>query len=133
MRKITTLLFAGLALMLVIGMSACTKEKTTKEKITGTWNVDKSAYKVTFNGHVVEEETEQNAAGDEVTFNEDGSYTSTIDGSQESGTYTLVGDDQITIDGETMNIQELTKKSLIFYFKEVEDNEIFESWLYFSK
>lgn len=133
MRKITNLLFTGLALMLVVGMSSCSKEKTTKNKITGTWDLDKTMYKYTSDGEVIDQGTEQAQAGDQVTFNEDGTYEVNIDGSKENGTYTIEGDDKIIIDDETLEIQELTNSALILYGKDVEDADVYESWLYFSK
>ncbi len=133
MRKFGTLLVAGLALLFVVGASSCKKEKTTKEKITGTWSIDKMAYKYTSDGEVIDEGTEQNAAGDKITFNDDGTYVVIIDGDQDNGNYTLVGDDKIRIDDETLDIQELTSNSMILYGKDVEDVDVYESWLYFSK
>jgi len=133
MRKIGNLLFTGLALMMVLGISSCSKEKTTKNKITGTWDLDKTMYKYTSDGEVIDQGTEQNEEGDQVTFNEDGTYEVIIGGSKDNGTYKIEGDDKIIIDDEALEIQELTNSSLILYGKEVEDVDVYESWLYFSK
>src|SRR5690606_36876592 len=134
MRKNGSLLFALLAITFIIGTTSCSKEKRTQNKISGKWDIEKSAYKITEGNTVIDEDTIMHNPGDYIEFNKDGSYEAVIDGDSESGTYKIIGDDQIQIDNEDIaTIEKLSNSELTLYNQYTEQDWLYENRIYLTK
>ncbi len=113
-------LFTTTILLLFFFLSACKKNKdeTTAEKLQHKWTI----VDLTDNYHDASGDNIDNTAGmpgDFINFDANGTYTSQSSGSTDSGVYSLIGDTQISIDGDTSTIKTLTSTQLVLYLKYV--------------
>ncbi len=114
-------LFTGVLLVLSFFFSACKKNKdeTTAEKLQHKWTI----VNLIINYHDIsgdDVQTTPAALGDFIDFNSNGTtYTSKSGGSSGNGTYSLISDTQISIDGDTSTIKTLTSSQFVIYLKEV--------------
>lgn len=58
-------------------------------------------------------------SGDFINFNSNGTFTSQFDGSTDNGTYSLISDTQISLNGQTFTIKTLTDTQFVLYGKDV--------------
>ncbi len=93
------------------------KEKTTAEKIQGKWQIDNLItnehtsgvdHKITYTG----------TASDYFDIRTDGKIYTSFSGNTATSVYAVLGDAKIIIDGDTVDIQNLTDHTLTLYSKE---------------
>jgi hypothetical protein len=114
-----TFLFFAAAIALTLGFSACKKTKeSTTQKIQHNWTVVSEVD----NSHDASGDhldTVDGISGDFINFNSNGTVTLQFDGSTETGTYTLVNDNELSMGGEVYTIKSLNDSQLILYIKDV--------------
>lgn len=121
------LFFFAVIATLVIGASSCKKDKTetTAEKIQHKWTLvsivdnyhDSTGDDIT---------TTPGSASDYISFNSDGTVTTFISGTSESGTYTITSDTEISIEGDVYTIKKITSSEFILYVKDVVSSTEYE-------
>jgi len=110
MRKIFSVLMLSLVML-----SSC--KKNNEAKIEGTWDIETITTKYYEDGALVDTDVE-NGNGATMTFNSNGEVEITTPFGSQTFDYSVDGD-EITMNGETAEIQELTSSRLVIYAKEV--------------
>ncbi|WP_421941078.1 hypothetical protein [Pedobacter sp.] len=111
------------ALVTVLSLAGCKKdvEKTTLEKIQGRWNYGSSNHKEVYPPSTNNTYAFTGKAGEYFDFRTDGKLYVKMEGDpEESETYTVDNDNQISISGEPFVIQQLTDNRLVIYSKQVD-------------
>lgn len=117
-KKMTIILFVAL-----FSLAGCKKDevsKTTSEKILGKWNLSIVAGREYFPPNTDFSYNQTGKAGEYFDFRSDGKVYLKFDKSaEESETYTVDSDTQITIAGSPYTIQQLTDNQLVIYNKSI--------------
>ena len=114
--------------MVIFYLQACKKSdkpQTTIEKIQGKWQLVTDVQ----NDHIAGQDditTDTGGPGDIVDFRTDGKVYTSIQGGQDTSTYTLSGDTKIVLDGTPFDIITLTSNSFIFHNKEITGSDFYE-------
>lgn len=112
-----TNLFTIAILSLSLFFLSCKKDKeSTTEKLQHTWTIQ-STVENTHDSSGDDIVTTPGTSGDFITFNSDGTVTSHLDGTDDSGQYVVLNDNEVTIEGETFTIKTLTSNTLVLYVK----------------
>jgi len=118
-RLFTKILF--LSFLCTATFTACKKDKDesvalTKENLVGTYKLTAS----TVNGADVMAQMNACEKDDLFKFNTDGTYENVDAGAQcstaDSGTWTLPGNNTISLDGEAMTVEKFDGKTLTYYY-----------------
>ncbi len=146
-RNLTLVIFAGIIL------SSCKKDETSSNDIVGTWTSGTATYTATvgdksLNQYLMDDLglttfeaqayeaafnqfTQQSLAGS-IELKKDGSYTSTLGGSNDSGTWSLSDNGKtLTIDSDTdapltFNVVSLTSDKLHVTYTETQSEDLNE-------
>jgi len=125
--------------LLCAGFMACKKTEPsasgTQQKILGKWKFQNVVVNDFYSGssHIT---TYPGDPSDYFDFRSDGKVYSSIWGSQDTSSYTIINDTQLRIDaaGDTSNIILLTRSALQLYEKQVfAPGDYSESTIYMSK
>ena len=113
MKKV--LLFTTTILLSLFFLS-CKKDKaeTVAQKLQHQWTIENiiNNYHDASGDDLV---TTQGKPSDFINFNSNGTYASHFDGFDNTGTYSLINDTEVSIDGDTSTITTLTDKKLELY------------------
>jgi hypothetical protein len=119
MKKIiTSALLASLVIFYLPECKKSDKPQTTLEKIQGKWQLVSDVE----NDHIAGQDditTYTGAPGDFLDFRADGKVYISIQGEQDTSTYTLSSDTKIVLDGTPSDIITLTSNSFIIHDKEI--------------
>jgi hypothetical protein len=122
--KIKLLSAIFISLLIGFSFSSCKKtddkkEKTTAERIQGTWHLDTDIYHDFFENEDYYDTT-KGGPNDTIEFTSDGKVNMSIDGDTESTVYEISGDSKIIIAGNvSFDIKTLTETLLVMYSKQV--------------
>ena len=122
--KIKLLSAIFISLLIGFSFSSCKKtddkkEKTTAERIQGTWHLDTDIYHDFFENEDYYDTT-KGGPNDTIEFTSDGKVNMSIDGDTESTVYEIAGDSKIIIAGNvSFDIKTLTETLLVMYSKQV--------------
>ena len=122
--KIKLLSAIFISLLIGFSFSSCKKtddkkEKTTAERIQGTWHLDTDIYHDFFENEDYYDTT-KGGPNDTIEFTSDGKVNISADGDTESTVYEIVGDSKIIIAGNvSFDIKTLTETLLVMYSKQV--------------
>ena len=120
MKKFITSIAA--ATILICSMPGCKKSsdtqqppQTTLQKIQAKWFLATDVYNDHYSGtdHIVT----QLGANDYVEFKTDGNVFSSVSGSTNTTTYSLISDTKLKVDTDIYDIKTLTSNSFILYIK----------------
>lgn len=132
-------IFNSLALLALFAVcfTSCKKDdqksKTTSEKIVGVWHLVNTVYNE-HHDNLDHKETDTYGPNDVFEFKKDGTVRASINGEEDTTTYTLVGDTKITIDGDaTYDLKTLNANSLVFYTKEIDGADYSEITITFKR
>lgn len=79
-------------------------------------------------------ETNSGGENDTFEFKADGTVNANINNSIQTSTYSIIGDNKITIaDDETYDIKKLDDHNLVLYSKETDDDEFVEITITFNR
>ena len=118
MKKI--FLFATGVILLGSAFTSCKKKdkpETVAQKLQHNWIV----VNVITNYHDASGDNIENIPGtsaDFINFNANGTVTSHFDGSDDNGTYAVISDTQVSINGQTYTIKTISSTQLVLYAKE---------------
>jgi len=134
MKKILSA-FAILAFFSV-SFTACKKEKakTASEQIIGTWQIKTVVYNDHFDNldHTIT--TSSFTANDTYEFKKDGTVYANIQGQSDSSTYTIAGENKLTItDDATYDIKTLDGHTLVLYVKSISGSDFEEATITFNR
>ena len=122
--KIKLLSAIFISLLIGFSFSSCKKtddkkEKTTAERIQGTWHLDTDIYHDFFENEDYYDTT-KGGPNDTIEFTSDGKVNMSIDGDTESTVYEISGDSKIIIAGNvSFDIKTLMETLLVMYSKQV--------------
>jgi hypothetical protein len=119
MKKVLVLLLLSITIF-----SACKKkdvEKTTTEKITGSWKFVSAAYNY-FNGTTSSPSSNNGIAGDYYDFRADGKVYLQEGGVKDTVAYSILSDNKIKFDGDDFDVKVLTDNQFVLYNKYVYPN-----------
>ena len=112
-----TLLFTIAILSLSLAFTSCKKDKeSTTEKLQHNWTVQ-STIENTHDASGDDIITTPGVSGDFINFNTNGTVTSHFEGSDDSANYSVLNDNEISIEGYTYTIKTLTNNTLVLYIK----------------
>lgn len=119
-----------------LSFTSCKKEKTKSaaETIIGKWQVSNVVYNNHTNGadHIVS--SNDFTANDIYEFTKDGKVLVNLQGESDSSTYTIAGENKLTITGdETYDIKTLDDHSLVIYFKQTTGSDYEEVTISFKR
>jgi hypothetical protein len=117
MKKLLFLAIASMALF-----SACKKkdvEKTTAEKITGSWKFINVTYNF-FYGATSHLTSYDGITGDYFDFRADGKVYLQVRGNKDTAAYSILSDNKIKFDGDDFDIKVLTENQFIIYNKDID-------------
>lgn len=128
MKKITNSVV--LVVLITFIFAACKKhdQKTTAEKIEGTWKIH-SDITDTYVNNTHYYDTTLAQPGSTVEFRKDGKVYSVYQNSKDTSTYTLSGDTKIIIDDEPYDIKTLNSNTFEISAKEVHGQNYVEETL----
>lgn len=115
MRKL--ILFIAIITSLIIAACEKNKDKNSTPSLEGKWELVNTIYLEVENGVEVSDYNYTGIAGDYIDFRSDHKVYSHVDGFDDVSGYTLLNNNKVDIEGDTLEIRSLTKASVTLYEK----------------
>ncbi|MEO6683797.1 MAG: hypothetical protein ABIN48_13325 [Ginsengibacter sp.] len=118
-------LILSFVIIISIMISSCEKNKV-KLSLQGKWEIVNISIVEVENGVKIYEENYLGKPGDYIDFRSDNKVYSEVDGVEDVGNYTLLKDNKVIVEGDTLEIRSLTKSSVTLFLKSYTNSTSFD-------